>query len=173
LAPLSFVSSQQANIQVPWELSGQTQLSVLLHNQGGPPQTVTFTPFAPGIFTMNAMGTGQGAILDSNYDLVDSSNPTTAGNTLQIFCTGLGAVSNPPQDGSPAPSSPPSTTLTMPTVTIGSGGAAVLFSGLAPGFIGLYQVNVEVQVGVVKGNAVPVVISIGGVSSNTVTIAVD
>jgi virginiamycin B lyase len=172
-APIFFASTQQANIQIPWELAGQSQLTVLLHNQAGAPQTVTLTPFAPGIFSTNATGTGQGAILDSNYDLVDSSNPTTAGNTLQIFCTGLGAVSNPPQDGSPAPSSPPSTTLTMPTVTIGSGGAAVLFSGLAPGFIGLYQVNVEVPAAVAKGNAVPVVISIGGVSTNTVTIAVD
>ena len=172
LAPIFFASEQQLNIQIPWELAGQSQLTVLLHNQAGAPQTVTLTSFAPGIFSMNAMGTGQGAILDSNYKLVDAANPTTAGNTLQIFCTGLGAVSDPPPDGSPAPSSPPSTTLTMPTVTIGGGSAAVLFSGLAPGFVGLYQVNVEVPSGSTTGNTVPVVISIGGVRSNTVTVAV-
>jgi uncharacterized protein (TIGR03437 family) len=48
----------------------------------------------------------------------------------------------------------------------------VTFSGLAPGFIGEYQVNVLVPAGVTPGSAVPVVLTIGGVTSNTVTMAV-
>jgi uncharacterized protein (TIGR03437 family) len=57
-------------------------------------------------------------------------------------------------------------------VTIGGLTANVSFSGLAPGFVGLYQVNALVPAGVAAGSAVPVVISMGGATSNTVTVAV-
>ena len=63
-------------------------------------------------------------------------------------------------------------TTTAPTMTIGSVPATVSFSGLAPGFVGLYQVNVQVPENAPAGDAVPVVLTIGGISSNTVTIAV-
>ena len=60
----------------------------------------------------------------------------------------------------------------MPTVTIGGVSATVSFSGLAPGFVGLYQVNVTVPDNAPMGDAVPVILNIGGATSNTVTIAV-
>jgi uncharacterized protein (TIGR03437 family) len=60
----------------------------------------------------------------------------------------------------------------MPTVTIGGIAAPVSFSGLAPGAVGLYQVNVRVPASAASGPAVPLILSIGGVISNTVTIAV-
>ena len=55
---------------------------------------------------------------------------------------------------------------------IGGVSADVSFSGLAPGLVGVYQINVNVPDGVASGNAVPVTLAIGGVTSNTVTIAV-
>jgi len=172
-APLFAVTGGQINFQVPWELAGQSQapLSVTINGQTSAAQAISLTPFAPGIFSMNDQGTGQGAILDASYNLVDSSNPATAGTTiLQIYCTGLGAVTNQPPSGSP-PSSL-SQTITTPTVSIGGAQAQVLFSGLAPGSVGEYQVNALVPAGSAKGAGVPVVIAIGGVTSNTVTIAV-
>jgi uncharacterized protein (TIGR03437 family) len=57
-------------------------------------------------------------------------------------------------------------------VTIGGVPATVQFAGLAPGFAGLYQVNVQVPTGVAPGDAVPVSLSIGGVAANTATIAI-
>jgi len=57
-------------------------------------------------------------------------------------------------------------------VSIGGVSAPAIFSGLSPGFVGLYQVNVQVPLNAPVGNAVPVVLSIGGAASNTVTIAV-
>lgn len=174
-APLYFVSGGQVNLQVPWELAGQStaSLSATLNGTAGPAETVTIVPFAPAIFTMNAQGTGQGAILDTTYHVVDSSNPATAGTTtILIYCTGLGAVSNQPASGSPAPATPFAETTTTPTVSIGGVPATPSFSGLAPGYVGLYQVNVPVPAGVAAGSAVAVVISMGGVTSNTVTIAV-
>ncbi len=172
LAPIFFVSANQANIQIPWELTGQTQLTVFLGDLARPQQPVKLTPFAPGIFSADGTGVGQGAIVDSKGKLVDASNPAMPGDIIQIYCTGLGAVRNPPPDGSAAPSNPPARTLTMPTVRIGSGFAPVQFSGLAPGFVGLYQLNIQVPNGITGGNTIPVTISIGGVASNAVTIAI-
>ncbi len=173
--PLFYASGGQVNIQVPWELTGQTQaaLSVTSSGQTSPAQTVDLAPYAPGIFTTNSQGAGQGAILDSGFRLVDASNPATAGSTyIQIFCTGLGTVTNQPADGAPSPANPLAETTATPTVTIGGVEAPVQFSGLTPGLVGVYQVNVQVPAGAPAGNAAPVVISIGGAASNTATIAV-
>lgn len=116
--------------------------------------------------------TGQGAILDALYRLVDSSNPATTGSAIQIFCTGLGEVSHQPASGSAAPSGPLASTTTVPIVTIGGAAATVLFSGLTLGEVGLYQVNALIPADSTRGAGVPVTISMGSSTSNTVTIAV-
>ena len=176
-APLYFVSGPQVNLQVPWELAGQTTatLAATLNSTAGATQTVTVAPAAPAIFTINESGTGQGAIQDSSYRLVDASNPATPGTTtILIYCTGLGAVSaNQPATGAAASTTALAPTVTLPTVTIGGVTATPSFSGLAPGYVGLYQVNVPVPATVAAGSAVPVTISMDGATSNTVTIAVE
>ena len=175
-APLYYVSGGQVSLVIPWELSGrsQTSLTATVSGQTSASQTVNLAQYSPGIFSMNGQGTGQGAIVDAVSGLVvDSSNPAIAGSTyLAIYCTGLGPVINQPASGAAGPSGPLAATTTTPTVTIGGVPAQVAFAGLAPGFVGLYQVNVQLPAGVASGNAVPVVIGIGGATSNTVTIAV-
>ncbi|MGB7759844.1 MAG: family 20 glycosylhydrolase [Bryobacteraceae bacterium] len=173
-APLFFAAGAQANIQIPWELAGQTQatFAATAWGEAGAAQTVNLAPFSPGIFGMNAQGSGQGAIQDASYRLVDSSNPAAPGSLVSIYCTGLGAVTNQPPTGSPAPISPLAETTTKPTVLIGGATAGVQFSGLAPGLVGTYQVNAVVPSGAATGDSVPVTISIGGITSNTVTLAV-
>jgi minor extracellular serine protease Vpr len=64
------------------------------------------------------------------------------------------------------------TTKTTPVVTLGSESLTVNFAGLAPGFVGLYQLDVSIPQGASTGTAVPLSISISGVVSNTATIAV-
>ena len=88
------------------------------------------------------------------------------GEFVSIFCTGLGAVSNTPATGNEAAADPLSETLVLPTVTVGGVEAPVSFSGLAPGFVGLYQVNVEIPEGVASGDSIEVAITIGGAMSN-------
>jgi uncharacterized protein (TIGR03437 family) len=173
--PLYSVTAGQVSFQVPWELAGQAQtaLGATVNGQSGDTVPVRLSPYAPGIFTMNSQGSGQGAILDAGYDLVDASNPAIAGTSvIQIFCTGLGAVTSQPPSGAAAGSDPLSHTTSTPTVTVGGMPATVLFSGLTPGAVGLYQVNVVVPAGSAKGVAVPVVIGMEGSTSNAVTIAV-
>jgi uncharacterized protein (TIGR03437 family) len=103
---------------------------------------------------------------------VDANSPAHAGDYLQIYATGLGPVSNQPQTGAAASGSVLSYAITYPAATIGGVPALVSFAGLAPGFVGLYQVNVQVPQGVAAGDAVPVVVSMGATASNTVTISV-
>src|SRR5580700_7846974 len=173
-APLFYASNGQVNLQIPWELAGsQASLTAALAGQTGTAQTVNLAPFAPGIFTTNSQGSGPGAILDPSYNLITPSNPAGAGATIiLIYCTGLGSVTNQPPTGAAAPSDPPAATTTKPTVTIGGVPAQVQFSGLAPGSVGEYQVNALVPTDAPTGDAIPVVLSIGGATSNTVQIAV-
>jgi uncharacterized protein (TIGR03437 family) len=149
-------------------------VTAALNSQTGPAQTVSIAPYAPAIFAVNGQGTGQGAIIDAqSYVLVDSAHPATAGGSyISIYCTGLGAVTNQPATGEPATSSPLSETPSTPIVTIGGAPATVSFSGLAPGFVGLNQVNALVPAGSAKGSSVPVSIALLNATSNTVTIAV-
>ena len=173
-APLYYVSPGQLNVQIPYEVSAGSQVTLRVNNNG----ESVFANFnvsaaAPEIFATNSQGTGQGAILNTSYQLVNASAPATRGSTyIQIYCTGLGTVSNEPASGAAAPVSPLAKTPATPTVTIGGALAAVSFSGLAPGFVGEYQVNALVPASSSTGSAVPVTVSIGGVTSNTVTIAV-
>jgi uncharacterized protein (TIGR03437 family) len=174
-APLFYAGAMQVNLQVPWEVAGQSQvaLTATLGGRPGPALTVSLAPYSPGIFSTNSQGTGQGDIFDLSYRLVDSTNPATAGSTyVQIYATGLGAVSNTPRSGSASPGSALAETTTTPLVTIGGAPAPVSFSGLAPGLVGVYQVNVQVPAAASRGAAVPVVLTIGGTPSNTVSMAV-
>ena len=179
-APLFFVSPLQINFEVPWELQGKSTASLSVQNGSvaGTPQTVTLAAFNPGLFSTNSQGTGQGAILLANTSFLAApagafpgSQPAARGSYVEIFASGLGAVTNTPATGAVSASSPLSTTI-QPTVTIGNADAPVSFSGLAPGFVGLYQVNVQVPAAAPVGGAVPVVLTIGGAGSNTVTMAV-
>jgi uncharacterized protein (TIGR03437 family) len=170
-------------VEIPEELAGATSATVQVTVGGrtSAPQTVLLGPDSPGIFTIPPGGTGQGAIQIANTVMFAApsgsilgaqAQPANSGDTLTIYCTGLGAVTNPPATGAPAPSNPPSTTTATPQVTIGGILANVTFFGLTPGFVGLYQVNAQVPAGLPAGNAVPVVLTIGGQPSNTVSVAI-
>jgi len=174
-APIYFATSGQVNVQVPWEIAGQTVPPIVATVNGvaSPPDYVDIANYAPGLFTVDASGSGQGAILvGTSANLAAPGSPATRGGYIAIFCTGLGAVTNPPATGTLAPLAPLSVSIITPTVTVGGAPAKVSFSGLAPGFAGLYQVNVVVPSEAPPGNAVPVVMSFGSVTSNTATIAV-
>ncbi len=170
-APLFYVSPGQINAQVPYGVTPGT-VNIEVDGLAVVRQTAAVSATAPGIFTTTGSGTGPGVILRADdYQLVSASAPTQAGAFISIYCTGLGALASPVVEGNPGPS-PALTTVAVPQVSIGNIAAPVTFSGLAPGFAGLYQVNAQVPTGVPAGNAVPVVIAVAGVSSNTATIVV-
>ena len=173
-APLFFVSPLQINFQMPFEATGST-VPIVVASDGvrGPEGMVQVEPAAPGIFTAVPGGSGPGAILNEDFSPNSAENPAAVGSVVQIFATGLGATDPPLATGQPGASSPPlNLTVMEPVVMIGGTPAEVLFSGMAPGFVGLYQVNARVPTAAPAGDAVPLEIEIGGGSSNTVTLAV-
>jgi len=167
---LYYVSPGQINVQVPWELAGQTsvQIKVSINQSSGTVVTVLVSPVSPAVFVYGQL---QAAALDENAALVGTANPARRGRIVSLFVNSLGPVSNQPATGEPAPSFPLAITTTLPAVTVGGVAARVLFSGLAPGFTGLYQINVEIPAAAAAGS-LPVIVTAGGVSSPTVLIAV-
>ncbi len=175
-APLLFVGPTQTNFQIPLGLSPVDMVPVQLSRPDGSTLLSNFrlTATAPGIFTLLANGQGQGAVLNQDNSLNFGTRPAARGSVIQIFATGAGATNPPLLAGEPAPASgnPLVLTQVQPAVTIGGRPARVLFSGMAPGYVGLWQINAEVPMDVAPGPAVSLVITAGGVQSNTVTIAI-
>ncbi|HTA71352.1 MAG TPA: S8 family serine peptidase [Bryobacteraceae bacterium] len=164
-----YVSPSQVNIQVPWELQGYSsaKMKVTLFEFGfGNVVTVPIANYTPAMFG-SSIAAAENA---TTGQIITAANPAARGSVVSLFCNGLGPVTNQPASGDSA-GVPLSTTTTQATVTIGGTSASVSFSGLAPGFPGLYQVNAQVPSSIQAGNQ-PVIVSIGGVSSPALTLPV-
>ncbi len=184
-APLLFVSPTQINLQIPWEVdadAGTVTAIVSVNGVDSDPVELAIAPVSPGVFTAD-FGPGRAIAINPDGSLAQpvgslgNSRPAVPGETLQFLVTGLGAT-NPP--GITGPNSYDldgnfvrRDTVQQPTVLIGGVEAPLVFSGLSPEFVGVFQINATVPEGVTPGDAVPLVIEIGGVSSrDDVTMAV-
>jgi uncharacterized protein (TIGR03437 family) len=161
-APLYFVSSSQINFQVPWKVADQ--LATINVTNGVWNLTITNSVLSswPGLFSPILHG--------ADYSLVTSDNPAVDGEVVLLYATGLGPVSNTPVDGAPGPDAPLAVTKTPPQVAINGVASSVLWSGLAPGFVGLYQVNVRVPMGIHGNNSVEM--TLADAPSNTLSLAI-
>ncbi len=158
---LLYASPTHINVQIPWELQGQTTAQVKV-NVGFSPSNVvpiTLASSAPEFFVVG----GNVAARDLSFQLIDGTHPAPAGGIVQLYANGLGPVSNQPASGEPALVDPLSQTPT-PVVTIGTQQATVLFSGMTPGSAGLYALNVVVPPSLAPGTY-PITISLGGRTS--------
>jgi uncharacterized protein (TIGR03437 family) len=171
---LIYVSPGQVNVQVPWELQGlnsSVQMKVTLNEyEFGNVVTVPVADTAPSFFE-TIPGTAVAALIAGSYTFVTPSSPVARGTKVQLYANGLGPVNNQPGSGSPAPSTKTANTKSTPTVTIGGQSALVSYCGLAPGYPGLYEVDVTVPTGISAG-AQPVSLTIAGQTAAS-TIAVD
>ena len=176
--PLFYTSPGQVNAVVPYDLSTNAQYQLLLQrdNSLSVPQSVQVGIARPAVFTIDASGTGQGQIykIDAtgNQILVDQNSPAKAGDTLVIYCSGLGAVNPSLIAGTATPLTFLTTTVNTLTATIGGNPAVVNFSGLTPGSTGLYQVNAVVPAGLPNSNTTSLQLTISGQDSPVVTLAV-
>lgn len=143
--PLLYVSDGQINFYAPPDLpAGATEISVSTPAGISPPVPANVVEYQPAIFFDPA--TGRGAIL-------------RRGEYLEIYCTGLGPVRDSAVPGLQE-------TVIRPAVLVGDLPVEVSFSGLAPGFPGLYQVNARVPEGSATGQ---LSIEAAGLRSNRVT----
>jgi uncharacterized protein (TIGR03437 family) len=170
-APLYYVSPSQINAQIPYETTLGTAQVQVSSTSGTASVNLRIARTAPAIFTTNSQGTGAGAIQHGlTGALVADTNPATPGEIVSVYCTGLGAVTLGIATGAAAPVPPPQTIIPA-QVSIAGAPARVTYSGLAPGFAGLYQVNVQIPEGTPAGSQ-NLQISSDGINSNIVTVAV-
>ena len=188
-AGLYYVSPNQMDAQMPWESAPGGTVNIVVRTSAGTSaaQTVNVLETEPGIFTVNQSGTGQaiatdnadsailapsGSIPGANTHPFSLATQGQNGHAIVIWCTGLGAVDPPIADGANSLDALRHTVVT-PQVMIGPVQAQVLFSGLAPGFVSEYQIDVLPGPGTPTGPAVPVQIIMNGVTtSDQVTIAI-
>ena len=162
-APLFFVSPTQINFQVPTRQISNAGVIVSTVSGQSDPYQVADGGQVPAIFTANSSGCGLAAVLnvaaDGSVSLNSPANSAAPGNFISIYGTGLGNVSNPPPDGTPAPLSPLARAFTSPgpVFDFSAGGkeGQVFFAGRAPGLIGVDQFNFLVPPGAREGCTVP------------------
>lgn len=172
--PLLYVSGTQINAQVPYDLSYDTQHQVLVRRGEtlSVPQLFTVVPAVPGIFTRNEQGSGQGIILKADQKtFAEPSTPAERGETVYVYCAGLGPVSPAVPSGEPAPEPGPATVLAV-TVEIGGVPAVVRRSSLVPGVAGRYVVETVVPASAPIGDQVAITVSVAGQKSQQATLAV-
>jgi uncharacterized protein (TIGR03437 family) len=171
--PLFYIAGGQVNAQAPFNLpSGSVSIQATVGSQTTLVQTAQVVSALPGVFTTNSAGTGAGIFLHASYLPVTAASPAVPGETILIYCTGLGATNPAVATGSASPSNPAATSIVAPTVTIGGQSAVVSFAGLAPTFVGLNQINVQVPMSLLAGTQ-QVIVQMNGVSGNATTLPVN
>ena len=169
---LIYVSPGQVNVQVPWELRGQgsVKIKVSISNASGLVATVPVADYSPGVYSYSSGGQSFAAAQDSASAPITTDHPAVRGQTVTLYGSGFGPVNNQPASGDPATDAT-STTLATPNIMIGGLPAPVTFSGLAPGYAGLYQINVTVPPTVQSGLQT-LSVAVNGAAANTVLLPV-
>ncbi|MEO8372468.1 MAG: hypothetical protein ABI806_24995, partial [Candidatus Solibacter sp.] len=167
--PMLFVSPQQINGQLPFNVDGNAQMT--LRTPGGISDNFNFgiQPAAPAIFRTGSAGpqTGLATITRAdNGELITPTNPVHQGDSITIWATGLGRTNPAIDSGMPAPSDPLPSAIIQPTLLLGGVALDVQYAGLVPGSVGLYQINATVPRTVPLGLSIPLVIAQGGGSTS-------
>jgi uncharacterized protein (TIGR03437 family) len=180
VAPLYFVSPGQINAQLPWNVlpngaaSGSVNVVVTRNGVKSAPKSLQVGAFSPGIFatTPNPDGTLYAIAVNLDGTLAQApgaiagltTHPAKAGDTIIVYANGLGPVDKPVDNGNNTADGL-RTNTTFPTAMVGGVVASVPFSGLAPQFVGVNQVNIVIPQGVTPGNAVTLQLQTGGITS--------
>lgn len=181
-APVYYAANGQIDFIVPSAVQpGPATVSVTYNGQTGNTVSTTIAARAPRILKLNTANYGIIVNGDGSFPMPATpglnAHPARVGDVLVIYAIGLGATNPAVPDGAASPASPLAAT-DLPTVTFGGGFAStpvqaqVLFSGLSPGYVGLYQINVIVPQGTPIGSNIGLIFQIDGYTSNNVNIAI-
>jgi uncharacterized protein (TIGR03437 family) len=160
------VSGLQTSVLVPYSVAGKTSTQLQVIFQGRPSNTITVpvSTAAPGLFSANSSGKGNGAILNQNNSANSPVNPAAKGSVIVLFATGEGQTNPAGVDGRIAGAVLPKPVLPV-SVTIGGISAEVQYYGAAPGLVaGIMQVNAVVPPKAASG-AQTVVLKVGNAPS--------
>jgi uncharacterized protein (TIGR03437 family) len=169
-APLVYVSPTQINAQMPLDIPTGRTVSVQIRSGGQSTNIVAVNPLAaaPGIFTY---GANQAIVQNPDGGLNSDAAPAHPGDILVAYLTGGGPVNAAGTltngAGSPAGLSPASLSNSL---TVGGQPAAILYLGLTPTLVGVYQVNFRVPT--LAPGRYAVVLTVNGVQSNGPAVSV-
>jgi uncharacterized protein (TIGR03437 family) len=163
-APLYFLSDGQLNVQIPTELQPDKEYAIVVQANGGLtlPDTLVTAAATPGLISI-------GQHLD--YSSIDSGSPAASEETIYLYLVGMGPTTPPVASGVGAPASPLANADNRPVIMIGGRQATILFAGLSPGSVGLYQVILTLPMGLPSGD-LPIVVTQNGVTANAATLPV-
>lgn len=160
LSPVQFVSPSQINFIVPKDAPtlGRADVIVTRASTGQilGAGTVNVDSVSPAVFAVGPGGTGQVAALNQDNSVNSAQNPAQRGSVISLFATGFGNIPEAPGDGVPVTSE-----IRTPGLLQISIGAAfvpadhILFTGLAPNLISVWQINVRIPMTVPPGNTTP------------------
>lgn len=174
--PLLYADPYQINAQIPFGLAPGSYDVVVTSPSGTAKIHATVTAAAaaaaPAIFIASTfLLYGQPVVINvAGGSLNSPSHPASPGSYLTVYLTGQGEVDETVASGVASPDSPLAHPLLPVTATIGGLDAPVSFAGLAPGFVGLFQVNVQVPEIIPGDNGL--VITVGDAPSNLVPVAI-
>jgi uncharacterized protein (TIGR03437 family) len=171
LLPLLFTSPTQINAQLPFNATGTS--SLVLYTPGGISDTFNFTvqATAPSVFrTANGTAT---IVRDVDGKFITNNTPIHLNEHLTIYLTGMGATNPTVAAGAASPVNPPAIANVPPTITIGGSSIFVLWAGLAPNQVGVYQIDALVPFhGIPTGDNIPFKIA-QGLASTTILLKVE
>jgi uncharacterized protein (TIGR03437 family) len=164
--PILYASSLQLNVQAPFTLKPGSLTSIQVRTGAGTSGTIALevVPAFAGLYTNQSNGRGQVRAINQNGSINSVSNPAPQGSYVSLYGTGLGAPNPPVNTGAAAPSSPLSTVNGLAAI-IGGVSTNVAYAGLAPGLVGVYQVNALVPSGIAGGARSVVLLPFAGFPS--------
>jgi uncharacterized protein (TIGR03437 family) len=173
-APVLYTSATQIGAVAPYSITGSNvQVFVGYQGQTSAPLTLPVAPVAPALFTQDSSGKGQAAAANQDGTLNGAAHPAKVGSYISFWLTGAGQMNPAGVDGlmGAAPLPQPAAPV---AVTIGGQSVTPQYAGQAPNMVaGVMQINAQIPSGIQAGNAVPVVVQVGGISTQAgVTIAV-
>jgi uncharacterized protein (TIGR03437 family) len=169
-APIYSVSPGQVNIQIPLELAPNQKYPVLAFLNGVPaiPDSITVAVATPGMYSLS-----DGTTLAQHQDatLVDSTHPAKPGEALVLYLIGMGLTNQSLVSGQGSPSNPLAAVSLTPTVTLDGETVVPFFTGLTPGFVGLFQMNIIVPADARSG-ALTLTVTQGNLAANVTKLVV-
>ena len=178
-APLFYVSPEQINAQVPYDAPTGNQPVIVTTAAGTGNSGVVALPIKatlPAVFSWSQNGRGQAAAQNAivngtnvTYTYNSASAAVAQGNLLVVYGTGGGGLANGPVSGAACTGQQFSGSY---SATIGGVAAGIQYAGCSPGYVGLDQWNITIPSSLPDGCFLPLQVTVGGVASNVVTVAV-
>jgi uncharacterized protein (TIGR03437 family) len=167
-SPIFYVSPTQVNAQIPYEVSpGAATVTVSVGANLLPPVPLTIQASAPGLFLF---GLDRALVQNQDGAINGPAYPATPGSIVAAYLTGQGPLNLPIPSGMAAPSDPLIGAAAEISATIGGQNVEITFAGMAPGLVGVFQVNLQIPA--LTAGDFPLAIGVGPTVSNAGLITV-